>query len=61
MLGITGSYGWEIVVDFVLAWTLRILFQYFTIVPVRDDVGLLSGVWQAMKVDTASASSLPGR
>ena len=53
-LGITGTYGWEIVVDFVLAWTLGVVFQYFTIVPMREDVGPLRGVWQAMKVDTAS-------
>ncbi len=53
-LGITGTYGWEIVADFVLAWTLGVVFQYFTIVPMRDDVGKLQGVWQAMKVDTLS-------
>jgi hypothetical protein len=53
-LGIFGTYGWEIVADFALAWTLGIVFQYFTIVPMRDDVGKLQGVWQAIKVDTAS-------
>jgi Domain of unknown function (DUF4396) len=53
-LGITGTYGWEIVVNFALAWTFGIAFQYFTIVPMRDDVGKLQGVWQAVKVDTAS-------
>ncbi len=53
-LGITGTYGWEIIADFILAWTLGIAFQYFTIVPMRDDVGKLQGVWQAMKVDTLS-------
>ena len=54
MLGVTGTYGWEIIVDFVLAWTLGIVFQYFTIVPMRDNVGKLQGIWQAMKVDTLS-------
>ncbi len=53
-LGIAGTYGWEIVADFVLAWTLGVVFQYFTIVPMRDDVGKLAGIWQAMKVDTLS-------
>ena len=53
-LGVTGTYGWEILVDFVLAWTLGIGFQYFTIVPMRDDIGKLAGVWQAIKVDTLS-------
>ena len=54
VLGITGSYGWEIVADFALAWTLGIAFQYFTIVPMRDDLGKLAGIWQAIKVDTLS-------
>lgn len=39
--------------DFTLAWTLGILFQYFTIVPMRNP-GKLQGIWQAVKVDTAS-------
>jgi hypothetical protein len=54
VLGITGTYGWEIIADFILAWTLGIVFQYFTIVPMRENVGKLEGVWQAMKVDTLS-------
>ena len=54
ILGITGTYGWEIIVDFVLAWTLGIAFQYFTIVPMRDDIGKLAGIFQAIKVDTLS-------
>lgn len=54
VLGITGTYGWEIIADFILAWTLGIVFQYFTIVPMRDDVGKLQGIWQAVKVDTLS-------
>jgi hypothetical protein len=53
-LGVTGSYGWEISADFALAWTLGIVFQYFTIVPMREDVGKLAGIWQAIKVDTLS-------
>lgn len=54
LLGITGSYGWEIVADFVLAWTLGIVFQYLTIVPMRDDVGGVDGIRLAAKVDTLS-------
>ncbi|HEY7691582.1 MAG TPA: DUF4396 domain-containing protein, partial [Gaiellaceae bacterium] len=53
-LGIAGTYGWEIIVDFVLAWTLGIVFQYFTIVPMRADVGKLAGIRMAIKVDTLS-------
>ncbi len=53
-LAAIGIYGWEIIVDFVLAWTLGIGFQYFTIVPMRDDIGRLAGVGQAIKVDTLS-------
>jgi hypothetical protein len=53
-LGVLGTFGWEVVVDFVLAWTLGIVFQYFTIVPMRDNVGKLERIWQAVKVDTAS-------
>ena len=54
VLGFTGTYGWEIVADFILAWALGIAFQYFTIVPMRDDTGKLAGIWQAIKVDTLS-------
>jgi len=42
------------VADFVLAWTLGIVFQYFSIVPMREDVGRLEGVWLAIKADTLS-------
>ena len=45
------------IADFVLAWTLGVLFQYFTIVPMRDDVGGLKGLWLAMRVDTLSILS----
>jgi uncharacterized protein DUF4396 len=42
------------VADFAFAWTFGIVFQYFSIVPMRDDVGRLSGIWQAIKADTLS-------
>jgi hypothetical protein len=54
VLGALGTYGWEIVADFVLAWSLGVAFQYFTIVPMRDDLGKAAGIRQAMKVDTLS-------
>lgn len=54
MLGVTGTLGPELVLDFVLAWTLGVVFQYFTIVPMRENVGKLEGVWQAIRVDTLS-------
>lgn len=43
----------DFVVDFPLAWALGIVFQYFTIVPMRD-VGTLGGIWAAVKADTLS-------
>ncbi len=39
--------------DFALAWLLGILFQYFTIVPMRN-LGKMQGVWAAIKADTLS-------
>jgi hypothetical protein len=55
-LGLTvagGSLLADIPMDFVWAWTLGIVFQYFTIVPMRD-IGPLRGVWAAIKADTLS-------
>lgn len=40
--------------DFVLAWSFGIVFQYFSIVPMRDDLGPLAGVVAAIKADTLS-------
>ena len=51
---VLGAFGWEIIADFSLAWTFGIAFQYFTIVPMRDDVGKLRGISRAIKVDTLS-------
>ncbi|HET8756027.1 MAG TPA: DUF4396 domain-containing protein [Solirubrobacteraceae bacterium] len=42
------------VADFVLAWSFGIVFQYFSIVPMREDVGRVAGIWQAIKADTLS-------
>jgi hypothetical protein len=38
---------------FVFAWTLGIVFQYLTIVPMQN-LGKLQGIWQAIKADTLS-------
>jgi hypothetical protein len=57
MLGVLGAYGWEIIVDFVLAWTFGIAFQYFTIVPMRENVGRLEGLRAAIRADTLSIVS----
>jgi hypothetical protein len=54
VLGSTGTYGWEVIADFVLAWTLGVAFQYLTLVPMREDIGKLAGIRQAVKVDTLS-------
>ncbi len=43
----------DFAMDFVWAWTLGIIFQYFTIVPMRD-VGKVRGIWAAIKADTLS-------
>lgn len=56
-LGISGTYGWEVIADFALAWTFGVVFQYFTIVPTRRNVGKLAGIWQAMTADTLSIVS----
>lgn len=42
------------VADFALAWTFGIVFQYFSIVPMREELSGLRGVWQAIKADTLS-------
>lgn len=39
--------------DFAFAWALGVVFQYFTIVPMRK-IGKLQGVWAAIKADTLS-------
>ena len=45
------------VADFVLAWSIGIAFQYFSIVPMRQDIGRLQGIWAAIKADTLSIVS----
>jgi hypothetical protein len=44
------------VLDFVCAFALGILFQYFTIVPMRH-LGKLEGIWAAAKADALSLAA----
>jgi hypothetical protein len=44
------------VIDYILAWTLGIVFQYFTIAPMRG-LSLFPGIWAAIKADTLSITS----
>ncbi|HSC51183.1 MAG TPA: DUF4396 domain-containing protein [Gaiellaceae bacterium] len=52
---IAGATVWpEIILAFPLAWVFGIVFQYFTIVPMRENVGRLEGLWLAVRADTLS-------
>ncbi|MXP29661.1 DUF4396 domain-containing protein [Porphyrobacter algicida] len=42
--------------DFLLAFLIGVVFQYFTIKPMRD-LSVGGGIWAAVKADTASISS----
>lgn len=48
-----GAFQTELVVDFIFAFLLGILFQYFTIAPMRG-LGLQQGILAALRADTAS-------
>lgn len=53
-LTVAGKALWaDMPLDFAFAWVLGIVFQYFSIVPMRD-IGRLRGVWAAIKADTLS-------
>jgi hypothetical protein len=53
-LTVAGKALWaDMPLDFAFAWVLGILFQYFTIVPMRD-IGRLRGIGAAVKADTLS-------
>lgn len=58
--GLGGLFGEKIfaawVLDFVLAFLLGILFQYFTIAPMRK-LGLAAGLAAALKADTLSLTA----
>ncbi len=46
------SYFW----DFIAAWLLGIVFQYFTIKPMRN-LSVGAGIWAAIKADTLSIAT----
>jgi hypothetical protein len=48
-----GDFSTRLIMDFLLAWTFGIAFQYFTIAPMRG-LPLGKGILQAMRVDTFS-------
>lgn len=50
---VTNEFVPMLIADFVLAWTFGIVFQYFSIVPMRD-IGRLAGIREAIKADTLS-------
>jgi hypothetical protein len=54
MIGSTAALGPEYILDLLLAWTFGILFQYFVIAPLRNQVGQLAPLRDAIKSDTLS-------
>lgn len=52
----SSEFGTKLVVDFLLAYTLGIFFQYFTIVPMRG-LPFGKGVLAAMRADTISIAA----
>ncbi|HET6586632.1 MAG TPA: DUF4396 domain-containing protein [Oleiagrimonas sp.] len=46
----------EFIVDYILAFTLGIVFQYFSIAPMRD-LGVRDGIIAALKADTLSLTA----
>ncbi len=46
----------KFILDFALAYALGIIFQYFTIVPMRK-LGPAAGLWAALKADTLSLTA----
>lgn len=54
-LTLFGSVLWaEYTLDFAVAWAVGILFQYFAIKPMRDDLSPAGAIWTAIKADTLS-------
>jgi hypothetical protein len=56
-LGLTfaGTFGSRLIIDFVLAYAFGIVFQYFTVAPVRN-LSFGDGIRAAIKADTISIS-----
>ncbi len=56
-LTLFGSELWaSYIYDFVAAWSLGIVFQYFSIKPMRN-LSPIQGIWAAIKADTFSISA----
>lgn len=56
MLGLSfagSAFTTDLVLDFLFAWTFGVVFQYFTIAPMRGEKGL-KGIFSAVKADTFS-------
>jgi hypothetical protein len=55
-----GLFGEEMfaawIVDYLLAYAFGIVFQYFTIAPMRN-LGVAQGIWAAVKADTLSLTA----
>lgn len=50
-----GSVLWaEYAIDFAAAWAVGILFQYFAIRPMRQELSASAAIWAAVKADTLS-------
>jgi hypothetical protein len=48
-----GVLGTRLLLDFLLAWGFGVVFQYFTIAPMRG-LSFGKGMWQAIRADTLS-------
>jgi hypothetical protein len=56
-LSVAGSVLWaEFIGDYILAYALGIVFQYFTIAPMRG-LSFGPGIWAAIKADTLSLTA----
>lgn len=44
------------ILDYIFAYAFGIVFQYFTIAPMRG-LGVWQGIWQAIKADTLSLTA----
>ena len=53
-----GSVLWtDYLLDFLVAWALGILFQYFAIKPMRQGLSVGGAIWAAIKADTLSITA----
>lgn len=60
-IAIAGGALWpKYIIEYVLAFTLGIAFQYFSITPMRD-LGVREGIIAALKADTLSLTAFEVR